>query len=301
MLAVLAAATLASSAVAASPVDEQRDEVEQITSELERLEREAATLAEDHIDALAAKDQLDAEIAEIERRLGDQQSAVDDLREELTLTAVHRFTGSGTNELGFLLASDESQTTELQRGVLTAVALDTGNVTTDDLEFALTELQDTQADLSGKRARAESLAAEIEEAREANEQKQVEYQQARSQAEAELGDLIREEEERRARESYEQLQRDQQAVSRAIPAPAPAPAPVPAGTGQPSTRRSHTSTGSAARRGSGTRKARRGTGSGARFTIGSSGVGFGRGRHRGCPVTARRALGVRDGPARCRF
>lgn len=215
-----------SSIAAASPVDAQRDRVEQLTSELARLERDAAVLAENHVDALAERDQLVAEITEIEGRLGEQEAAIGDLREQLAEIAVRRYTGSDGRNLGFLFNSYESNTIDMRRSVFAGAALDTGTVTTDDFEVALAELNQTQAELVDKRDRADRLAVDIEQAREANEHKQVEYEQARADAEAELGDLIREEEERRARESYEQLQRQQQAAASAAPAAAP-----PAGGG----------------------------------------------------------------------
>lgn len=192
-------------AALASPVEQQQERIDTIVDELERLEREAAVLAEDHIDVLAEQTQLESEITELETQLNDQQVALNDLKGQLSQIAVNSFTGSGARSLPFLLASYDAHTVDQQRAVLAGVATDTGYVTTDDLDVALAELDATRSELDARLDRAEDLAGEIEAARDANRQKQTEYERARALAEAELGQLLREEQERRARESYEDV------------------------------------------------------------------------------------------------
>jgi cell wall-associated NlpC family hydrolase len=99
-------------------------------------------------------------------------------------------------------------TADLQRDHLSRVALSEGTATTDELDQAVADLSDEQAALEDKRDEAAELAEEIAAAKEATDDKHAEYEEARAAAEAELGDLIREEEERRARESYERMQRE---------------------------------------------------------------------------------------------
>ena len=194
----------------ATPVEEQRDRIDAIVDELERVERESAVLAEDHIDVLAEQAQLETEIARLETQLGEQLSALNELRGQLSQIAVDSFTGSGARSLPFLLASYNTHTTDQQRTVFTGVATDTGNVTTDDLDVALAELDAIGSELDSRLEVAERLVAEIDAARDANQRKQTEYEQARTRAEAELGALLLEEQERRARASYAELVADQQ-------------------------------------------------------------------------------------------
>lgn len=202
----------------ASPIDEQRDRVDAIVDELERLEQDAAVLAEDHIDALAERARLDTEIGELEGRLSEQQAALGELEAQLTQLALNRFTGSGTRSVPLLLESADTPALD-QLNVFTRVALGAGHVTVDDLDLAVAELTATRAELDKRAERSDRLAAEIETARELNEQKQAEFQQARTQAEAELGELLQAEEERRARQSYVELVGDQQATPAGTSAP----------------------------------------------------------------------------------
>ena len=103
----------------------------------------------------------------------------------------------------------------------------------------MADLTDEQAALEETRNAATAKAEQVDQARQATEEKKAEYQEARAEAEAELGRLIQEEEERRARESYERMQREAEAAaarqaeaSRQAQAQAPqAPAPSQSGGG----------------------------------------------------------------------
>ena len=86
------------------------------------------------------------------------------------------------------------------------VALSAGTATTDELDQAVSDLHDEQAILEDTRDQAVAKAEQVEQAKQATEEKKAEYTEARSSAEAELGRLVQEEEERRARESYERIQ-----------------------------------------------------------------------------------------------
>jgi len=61
-------------AVSAQSVDQQRQKVEDIVDELERLEERARQLGEDYNEAIDTKGQLDVEIAEAEARIAEQEA-----------------------------------------------------------------------------------------------------------------------------------------------------------------------------------------------------------------------------------
>ncbi len=88
------------------------------------------------------------------------------------------------------------------------VALSTGTATTDEFDQAVTDLEHQQADLDAKRKAAADKAEQIKSTKAATDQQAAEYTQARQDAEAKLGQLVQQEEERRARESYLKLQRE---------------------------------------------------------------------------------------------
>jgi cell wall-associated NlpC family hydrolase len=206
----------------ADPIEDQRAEVERITDHLEELEEKSDHLAEQYVQAIDKKKQLDAEVAAAEERVAAKEAEVAVLRGELGEMAVRSFIGAGSNGLGPMFTASSEFTADLQRDQLSRVALSAGTATTDELDQAVADLEAERAALEDKRDAAAELATEIAAAKEATEEQQAEYQEARADAEAELGQLIEEERERRARESFLQMQREaREAAAREAAAPAP--------------------------------------------------------------------------------
>ena len=195
-------------AAGADPIDDQRAEVERITDELEQLEEQSDILAEEYVQAIDEKERLDSEVAAAEERVAAKQAEVAQLRGELGEMAVRSFIGAGSNGLGPMFTASTEFTDDLQRDHLSRVALSEGTATTDELDQAVADLAAEQAALEEKRDDAAELAEEVAATKEATDEKHAEYEEARADAEAELGQLIKEEEERRARESYERMQRE---------------------------------------------------------------------------------------------
>ena len=211
MVVALAVAVLPAAipfAAAADPIDDQRAEVERITDELQELEEQSDILAEKYVQAIDEKERLDAEVAAAEERVAAKQAEVAQLRGELGEMAVRSFIGAGSNGLGPMFTASSEFTDDLQRDHLSRVALSEGTATTDELDQAVADLAAEQAALEDKRDDAAELAEEVATTKEATDEKHAEYEEARADAEAELGQLIKEEEERRARESYERMQRE---------------------------------------------------------------------------------------------
>jgi cell wall-associated NlpC family hydrolase len=198
----------------ASPIDDQRQKVTQIADELERLVEKSDILAEDYVVALDTKNKLDGEVKKAEKRVAAKEAEVAALREELAAVAVRAFTGAGANGLGPMFHDSSALTDDLQRDQLSRVALEVGTATTDELDEVVADLGDEREALQDKRAEAAEVAEQVEAAKQATEEKTAEYEQLRQQAEAELGEMLREEEERRARESYERMLREAEEAQR---------------------------------------------------------------------------------------
>jgi cell wall-associated NlpC family hydrolase len=192
--------------VSATPIDEQKARVQQITDELEHLEEKSDILAEDYVTAIDEKNRLDAEVVAAEAKVAEQEAAVANLRGELSEVAVQAYMGAGTNGLGPMFTDSSTFTDDLQRDQFSRVALSAGTATTDELDQAVSDLNDERAILEDTRDQAAAKAEQVEQAKQATEEKKAEYTEARADAEAELGRLVQEEEERRARESYERIQ-----------------------------------------------------------------------------------------------
>lgn len=206
--------------VGADAVDDQRARVEQITDQLEELERQADILAEDWAVATDELRELEGDVAAADERVTDQRAAVAELQEELSAVAVQAYMGAGSNGLGPIFTNSTEFNDELQRDELIRTALNTGTADSDDLDRELNELAEAQDNLESKRDAAEQKADDVEDAKAATEDQKAEYQTARAEAEEELGKLIKEEEERRARESYERMQREAEAAAAAAEAAA---------------------------------------------------------------------------------
>jgi cell wall-associated NlpC family hydrolase len=205
--------------VVASPVDDQRREVQRIVDELERLEERSDILTEDYVVAVDEKNRLDAEVAAAAERVAAKEAELAELRGELSEVAVRSFTGAGTDVLGPLFSNAGAYNDDQQRDQYSRVALSVGTVTSDDLDQLVAELQDERADLESKRSQAESLAEQLATQQAETDALREEYLQRRAEAEAELGQLIAEEEQRRAEEAFRRLQAEAEAQAAAAPQP----------------------------------------------------------------------------------
>ena len=165
--------------------------------------------------ALDELKQVEAEVAAAQQRVSEQEAAVNTLRGELSQVAVRAYMGAGTNGFGAMFSNSSAVTAALQRDQLSRVALSAGTATTDELDQAISDLQDERDALERKQEEATAKAEQVEEAKQATDEQKAEYEEARTEAEAELGRRIQEEEERRARESYARMQREaEQAAAR---------------------------------------------------------------------------------------
>jgi cell wall-associated NlpC family hydrolase len=197
--------------VQAQSVDQQKQKVEDIVDELERLEEQALQLGEQYTDVIDTKNALDAEIADAEARIGEKEAELAKLRGNLSEMALRSFVGGGAAPLGPLFEDSDNLNDALQREELAKVALSTGDVTTDELDALVTDIEDERRALDNKREQAEQLAASLTDAQAQTESLTTEYTKARADAEAELGRLIQEEEARRAAESLRRIQAEAQA------------------------------------------------------------------------------------------
>jgi len=206
---------MASGTAEAQTVDQQRDRVEDIVDELERLQERALVLGEDYNDAVDTKSQLDVEIADAEARIAEKEAEVARLRSNLSEMALRSFVGGGAAPLGPLFEDSTNLNDALKRESLAKAALSAGDVTTDELDALVDDINDERDALDGKRSQAEQLAAALIESKQQTDELTAEYTQARAEAEAKLGQLIAQEEQRRAEESARRVQEQARAAASA--------------------------------------------------------------------------------------
>ena len=199
----------------ANPVDQQRQRVEDIVDELERLEEDARRIGEEYVLAVDAQALLDEEIVEAEARVAAKEAEINDLRGDLGEMAIRSFVGAGDTPLGPLFEDTDNLNAAMQRDELARVALSAGTVTTDDLNAIVKDLEVERAELGRKRTEAEQLAKSLVDAQERTDRLTGEYTAARADAEAKLGELVAEEEARRAREAAARVKAEYEAQQRA--------------------------------------------------------------------------------------
>ena len=195
----------------ASPVDAQRGRVEDIVDELERLEEDARQIGEEFVLAVDAKTALDKEIVESEARVAAKEDEIGELRGDLGEMAIRSFVGAGSTPLGPLFQNTSDLNAIMQRDELARVALSAGTVTTDELNAIVAELEEERTDLGRKRTQAEQLTEDLADAQVRTDELTAEYTQARADAEAKLGQVIQEEEARRASEAAARMRAEYEA------------------------------------------------------------------------------------------
>lgn len=192
-------------------VSDQRREVERIVDELDRLHTQADILAEDWAEAEDNLRQLDQEVIEAEARVAAKEAELGALRGDLSEMAVRAFTGAGGDVLGPLFSDAEQYGDTLSRDQFSRVALSVGTTTTDDLDEFVAELDAERDDLEDKREQVAALKVTIEQKRQQTEELTAQFIERRADAEARLGQLIEEEEERRAAAAFARLQAELEA------------------------------------------------------------------------------------------
>ena len=209
--AILASTVTMPSVVGAQSIDDQRREVERIVDELDRLHIKADTLAEDYAVAMDDQRRLSEDIALAESRVSEREAELASLQGDLATVAVRAFTRSGTDVLGPLLSDAATYSDNLQRDQYSRIALSVGAGTTDDLGETIRELGIERAELDRLRSESEELSVDISDKLALVEEWTSAYEDAKSEAETRLGDLIEAEEQRRSQEAFERLQRELEA------------------------------------------------------------------------------------------
>jgi cell wall-associated NlpC family hydrolase len=209
--AILASTVLMPTVVVAQSIDDQRREVERIVDELDRLHVKADTLAEDYAVAMDDQRRLSEEIAIAEARVAEREAELTSLQGDLATVAVRAFTRSGTDVLGPLLSDAATYSDNLQRDQYSRIALSVGAGTTDDLGETIRELGIERAELDQLRSESQELSVDISDKLALVEEWTSAYEDAKSEAETRLGDLIEAEEQRRSQEAFERLQRELEA------------------------------------------------------------------------------------------
>ena len=216
---VLVAACLGVGTASADDVSDQQRRVQQIADQLDALENRIGQLAEDHAAALDRLDELAVEITQAQASVDAKGAELATVQGQLTAIAVDAFVNGGAVAASPLFSSIDDFTDDLARNELSRVALDQGAGTSDEMQALIADLAAEQAALQAKQAEQTRLVADIETRRAEGDQLAAQYQVDYAAAKAELGDLIRQEQERRLAAAVAAAQR---AAENSRPATPPA-------------------------------------------------------------------------------
>lgn len=205
--ATLVVLALAPAVASAGSVQDQRNEVERIADELDALADRIGQLDEDYGAALDRKDTLDAEIVVLQAKVDEQSSLLAELERALSEMAIDRYTSGGGVQLSPLFSNAESYSDEQQRTAFSGVVAEVGTVDADEMSALHEELTAQRDSLNSKRAEVDELIAVLAAKMEQAKQLEAEYEQKQAAAEAKLGELLVQEQQRRLAQQIEESQR----------------------------------------------------------------------------------------------
>jgi len=192
-------ATATSQVARADNVDDARRKVEKMADQLEAAEEEVDRLSEDLRAAEDDKVRLDSEIAATEAEIANKEAELGGMRTDMAELAITAFVSGGRGgSLTGLLSPGGGPNESVQRQFLTDIALNTGLADTDKLDSLIADLDDLKGKLERDRKRNQELTDQISKAQKDAQDKIAKYTALKTKAERELGQALRDEQQRRA-------------------------------------------------------------------------------------------------------
>lgn len=204
--------------------DQKQREVEAILDELDRLEEQMDQLAEDYAEALNDGIELDKEIAATEVRIKAKEIELAAMQAQLQNVALKTFVGkSVSNSLASILSSTGTLSDAVRRSYLTSVALNTGVSGLDELQGIIDDIARERKQLESQRTRRGGIADYAKKRLAAAQASANVYIERQAKALRDLGDLLRNEQSRRAKALLEDATRQAKEFTKTkysnIPAP----------------------------------------------------------------------------------
>ena len=204
--------------------DQKQREVEAILDELDRLEEQKDQLAEDYAEALNDGIELDKEIAATEVRIKAKGIELVAMQAQLQNVALKTFVGkSVSSSLASILSSTGTLSDAVRRSYLTSVALNTGVSGLDELQGIIDDIARERKQLESQRTRKGGIADYAKKRLAAAQASANVYIERQAKALRDLGDLLRNEQSRRAKAALEDATRQAKEFTKTkysnIPAP----------------------------------------------------------------------------------
>jgi cell wall-associated NlpC family hydrolase len=224
VLAGVLTSVLPPSAVSADSIDDQRRRVARIVDELERLAEQADGLGERYSDTLAEQDAVQAEIRATEVKIFDLQKELAVMQANLVGSARRSFVSGGSaGSLSSILGSNGSLTDSIKRAYLGSTAMNAGAANTDAMQGLIDSISAERTKLERQKRQLASTAATLASRLAASDRMLEQYESLRSQALRDLGNLLTEEERRRAQEAETAARKESDRLRTSVRVSAPSP------------------------------------------------------------------------------
>lgn len=177
---------------------EQQQRVNAIIDELDRVGEQIDALGEMYSQAVNDQEDLIIEIAATEVRIKEKETQLAAMQKDLRAVAMKSFVSGGiSNSLSSILSSTNGLTDSVSKKYLTSVALNAGAGNTDSLQALIDDIAKERSSLEYKRKKAVRVADYAAERLDAAEALSSDYERRQSEAEQQLGSLLRSERQRR--------------------------------------------------------------------------------------------------------
>jgi cell wall-associated NlpC family hydrolase len=182
----------------ADGVGDQAAKVQQISDQLDSIANRIGQLDEDYGAAQDKKDGLDVEIAASQAKVDAEQTQLNALQSTLTQIAVEKYTSGKSTQLSPLFSDPSSYSDAQQRDELSRLSINSGAGDVDEMQALATSLAKEKANLERKQAQAVALVTSLASKKDQAVKLEADYKDQFSAAQAKYGDLVQQEQVRRA-------------------------------------------------------------------------------------------------------
>lgn len=182
----------------ADGISDQKAKVERIADQLDAIQDKIDRLDDEYNAAQDRQEQLNQEIAVAQTKVDAQQQQLDALQVTISKIAIDKYTNASDTELSPVFSDAGAYSDAQQRDELNRISIDNGSGDIDEAAAIATQLGKDKADLETKEREAADLVATLQDKTDQANALVDQYTKQYSDAKAELGDLIQQEQERRA-------------------------------------------------------------------------------------------------------
>src|ERR1700712_1157940 len=182
----------------ADDVGSQQQKVAQIADKLDSIQNKIDQLDDDYNAAQDRKDQLDLDIVAAQAKVDAQQAQLDQLQGTIGQIAVDKYTSGDGTALSPVFSDAATYSDAQQRDELNRLSLDNGAGDVDEAAAIASQLAKDKATLDSKQQQAGDVVQTLNSKKDQATKLEAQYEDDYSAAKAELGDLIQQEQDRRA-------------------------------------------------------------------------------------------------------